>query len=221
MSSLLHSDHVLIDLLTDSGTTAMSSKAVGRHHGRRRSLRWLAQLLQVRERSSRTSPVLRMLSQPTRVAQPRRSSSLWSAAKESSSRTTRTLIPHEPTLNTRERKRSTYSTPTGKDPAKRAPFKGNMDIDALEKFITEKGAENIPLVMLTVTNNSGGGQPVSMQNIKDVRAGCATNTTCRCSSMHVALQRTPCSSRCAKRVMRRSRSKRSRRRCSAMPTVQR
>ncbi len=53
-----------------------------------------------------------------------------------------------------------------------APFKGNMDTVALEKFIYEKGAENIPLCIITITNNSGGGQPVSMKNIKEVREIC-------------------------------------------------
>lgn len=60
----------------------------------------------------------------------------------------------------------------GKIPSVPAPFKGNMDIVALQKFIEEKGAENIPLCMITVTNNSGGGQPVSMQNIRDVKSIC-------------------------------------------------
>ncbi|MCX6337623.1 MAG: tryptophanase, partial [Bacteroidetes bacterium] len=60
----------------------------------------------------------------------------------------------------------------GKHPSIPAPFKGNMDIVALNHFITEKGAENIPLCIITVTNNSGGGQPVSMENIKAVRAIC-------------------------------------------------
>jgi tryptophanase len=60
----------------------------------------------------------------------------------------------------------------GKHPEIRADFKGNMDVEKLEAFIKEKGVENIPLCMITVTNNSGGGQPVSMQNIKDVRAVC-------------------------------------------------
>ena len=60
----------------------------------------------------------------------------------------------------------------GKIPSLIAPFKGNMDVDALQKFIEAKGAENIPLCMITVTNNSGGGQPVSMQNIKEVKAIC-------------------------------------------------
>jgi len=62
----------------------------------------------------------------------------------------------------------------GKVPSQIAPFKGNMDVAALQKFIDEKGAENIPLCMLTVTNNSGGGQPVSMQNIKEVKSICSS-----------------------------------------------
>ena len=46
------------------------------------------------------------------------------------------------------------------------PFKGNIDIDKLEEFINDKGVENIPVIMLTITNNTGGGQAVSMANIK-------------------------------------------------------
>jgi tryptophanase len=63
----------------------------------------------------------------------------------------------------------------GKHPGVPAPFKGNMDLVALKKMIAEKGAANIPLCIITVTNNSGGGQPVSMQNIKEVRKICTEN----------------------------------------------
>src|ERR1035437_4589862 len=49
-----------------------------------------------------------------------------------------------------------------------ADFKGGMDTDALEELIQREGPENIPLVMLTITNNTGGGQPVSMANIRAV-----------------------------------------------------
>ena len=63
----------------------------------------------------------------------------------------------------------------GKHPEIPAPFKGNMDLTALEKTIQEKGARNIPLCIITVTNNSGGGQPVSMQNIREVKRICSEN----------------------------------------------
>jgi tryptophanase len=63
----------------------------------------------------------------------------------------------------------------GKHPSIPADFKGNMDIIALKKTIAEIGAENIPMVIMTVTNNSAGGQPVSMQNIRDAKKVCADN----------------------------------------------
>ncbi len=60
----------------------------------------------------------------------------------------------------------------GKDPTCLHPFKGNIDLKKLESFIKEKGSENIPVCMLTITNNSGGGQPVSMENIKGAKRIC-------------------------------------------------
>ena len=62
--------------------------------------------------------------------------------------------------------------PEGLQPATRHPFKGNMDVARLRALIAEVGREKIPLCMLTVTNNSGGGQPVSMANVREVAAVC-------------------------------------------------
>ena len=57
----------------------------------------------------------------------------------------------------------------GKDPQFIHPFKGNIDLTKLENFIRDKGAKHIPVCMLTITNNSGGGQPVSMENIRNTK----------------------------------------------------
>lgn len=65
----------------------------------------------------------------------------------------------------------------GKQMSIEAPFKGNMDTDALRIFIGEKGAAAIAMVIVTITNNSGGGQPVSMANLKEVK--------CICNAHHI------------------------------------
>ncbi len=61
--------------------------------------------------------------------------------------------------------------PEGRDPSTLHPFKGNMDTDALDALLTER-AGDVPVVFVTITNNSGGGQPVSMENLRAVRAVC-------------------------------------------------
>jgi tryptophanase len=61
--------------------------------------------------------------------------------------------------------------PEGRDPSALHPFKGNLDLDALERLLAERSGD-VPLVMVTITNNSGGGQPVSLENLRGARELC-------------------------------------------------
>jgi len=60
----------------------------------------------------------------------------------------------------------------GRDPTSLHPFKGNMDLVALDALLAEHGRDVVPVVFVTITNNSGGGQPVSLENLRGVRALC-------------------------------------------------
>jgi tryptophanase len=60
--------------------------------------------------------------------------------------------------------------PVGLDPEAEHPFKGNMDVDRLRAVVDEAGAENVPMILVTITNNSMAGQPVSVDNIRRVAA---------------------------------------------------
>lgn len=84
---------------------------------------------------------------------------------------------------------ATASAVQAYDTALAVPFKGNMDVDALAAFIADKGAAAIPLIMITVTNNSAGGQPVSMDNVRQVRSRLAAPPAGAAHQAHAAAAR--------------------------------
>ena len=168
---MLRADDVVIDLLTDSGTSAMSSKQWAgimdgdeAYAGSRSFFRFEATVKKL------TGLKTIIPTHQGRAAEKILFSIVGGEGK---------YIPNNTHFDT-TRANVEFSgaeavdllNKIGKKPEVRADFKGDMDVEALEKFIEEKGAENIPLVMITVTNNSGGGQPVSMKNIRDVRKVC-------------------------------------------------
>jgi tryptophanase len=167
----LHADDVLIDLLTDSGTGAMSAEQwAGIQRGDESyagSPSWFRFLTAVQE----LFPFRHVI--PThqgRAAEKILFSVIGGARKTIPSNT------HFDTTRANIEFTGAEAVdlviPEGREPSKIHPFKGNMDVDALDDFIRQRGPENIPVVFVTVTNNSGGGQPVSLANLRAVRAIC-------------------------------------------------
>ena len=168
---LIRSEDVIIDLLTDSGTSAMSSeqwsgimKGDESYAGAKSFFRFEAAVKKI------TNHKFIIPTHQGRAAEKILFSILGGKGKYFISNTffdtTRANIEFTGA------EAVDLLCEEGKHPELKAPFKGNMNVNALEEFIQKAGKENIPLVMLTITNNSGGGQPVSMQNIKDVRTIC-------------------------------------------------
>ncbi|MDD5606978.1 MAG: tryptophanase [Ignavibacterium sp.] len=168
---LLHADDVLIDLLTDSGTSAMSAKQWAgimdgdeSYAGSKSFYRFESVVRNI------TGMKFIIPTHQGRAAEKILFTLVGRAGKH---------IPNNSHFDT-TRANVEFSgaeavdllNEVGKHPEIRADFKGNMDIEKLEAFIKEKGVENIPLCMITVTNNSGGGQPVSMQNIRETKEVC-------------------------------------------------
>jgi len=166
----LHSDHVLIDFLTDSGTSAMSTR------------QWAG--IQMGDESYAGSPsfyrfeaALRELAPykhiiPThqgRAAEKILFSIVGGKGK---------VIPNNTHFDTTRANIEASGAEAvdlvceeGLDPQLVRPFKGDIDLDRLRDLLASRG-EDVPLVMLTITNNSGGGQPVSMANIRATKALC-------------------------------------------------
>lgn len=168
---LIHADDVLIDLLTDSGTSAMSA------------MQW-AGIMQGDEAYAGSKSFYRFEAAVKNITglnfiipthQGRAAEKILFTILGGKGK----FIPNNTHFDT-TRANIEFSGATavdclneiGKHPEIRADFKGNMDIAVLEAFIKETGPENIPLVMITVTNNSGGGQPVSMANIRETKEVC-------------------------------------------------
>lgn len=168
---LIHADQVLIDLLTDSGTSAMSSNQwAGMMQGDESYAGSTSFFHFERTIQDITGLPLVIPTHQGRAAEKILFSLLGGKGKYIVSNTlfdtTRANIEFSGAEGV------DLVCEEGKHPSLPAPFKGNMDTGALQKFIQEKGAAHIPLCVITVTNNSGGGQPVSMQNIREVRSIC-------------------------------------------------
>jgi tryptophanase len=167
----LKADQVLIDLLTDSGTSAMSSR------------QWAAMMLG--DESYAGSPSYARFEAAVRNLMPfdyiipthqgrAAENILFSVVLEPGQ-----CVPNNSHFDTTRANIEAQGAeavdlvvPEAMQPALEFPFKGNMDIGRLEAFIDDKGRDAIPLCMITVTNNSGGGQPVSMENIRATREVC-------------------------------------------------
>ncbi len=168
---LVKSDEVMIDLLTDSGTSAMSSEqwagimrgdesyagsqSFYRFEETVRSIFGFKHVIPVHQGRAAERILFALLCKPDSII-----------PNNTHFDTTRANIEY------RGGRAVDLPCPEARQTTEPHPFKGNMDVEGLQNIIREDGAERIPLVMMTVTNNSGGGQPVSMANLRAVSEVC-------------------------------------------------
>lgn len=168
---LLRAEDIIIDLLTDSGTTAMSSAQWGKLMDGDESYAGCRSFYDFKDITQELTGFKHIF--PThqgRAAERILFTTIGGQGK---------FIPNNTHFDTTRANVEYTGTEAvdlvideGHIPSLEHPFKGNMDLKKLENFIKEKGAENIPICMITITNNSGGGQPVSMENIRETKKLC-------------------------------------------------